>query len=99
MENCHDESFDSAQDDKYILSSEVPWNRLGSGCLPAGQKRYTDPMTTIETYSDGTNQIVITTTDGGVTVAAQIRTKPPYTGGSDVGKARGYAMQHGLTKI
>ncbi len=56
-------------------------------------------MTTIETYSDGTNQIVITTTDGGVTVAAQIRTKPPYTGGSDVGKARGYAMQHGLTKI
>ena len=55
-------------------------------------------MATIETYSDGTNQIVITTADDGVTIEAHIETKPKYSGGSDAAKARAYAKQNGLIK-
>ncbi|MDD5054660.1 MAG: hypothetical protein PHZ00_00135 [Candidatus Peribacteraceae bacterium] len=54
-------------------------------------------MVTREMYSDGTNQIVISVADDGVTVDAKIRTKPPYIGGANADAARSYAAAQGLT--
>lgn len=50
-------------------------------------------MAITETYTDGTNRIIISIEDDGVTVDAKIRTKPPYTGGSDADVARAYAKK------
>jgi hypothetical protein len=56
-------------------------------------------MESVETYSDGTNRIIITIADDGVTVDAKITTKPPYTGGASADAAREYARKHGLKKL
>lgn len=54
-------------------------------------------MPTTETYSDDEgNSITIEEGSDGVTVSANIRTKPPYTGGSSASAARSYAQTHGL---
>jgi len=56
-------------------------------------------MSNIEIYSDDEgNSITIEEGSEGVTVSASIKTKPPYTGGSNASAARNYAQVHGLTK-
>ena len=56
-------------------------------------------MSNIETYSDNEgNSITISEGPDGVTVSASIKTKPPYTGGSNASAARSYAQMNGLIK-
>lgn len=57
-------------------------------------------MAKIETYSDREgNSITIETNPDGVTISANIRTKPKYTGGSSAVAAKNYAQKNGLKKV